>query len=157
MKNGIALAACLFVLALYASSTRQSPDLCDSKTYEDHNQIDPKPLKVAQVQGTGVIQIRDQIKPNQTVPDACLTLFTTDQKFVATTKADLHGDFQFTDIAPGQYRLVARAPAFCTTNIPIQIVPASRKSKLRRQQILVHYRVSEIDSCSWGSIDKAKD
>jgi hypothetical protein len=128
-------------------------DICANRTYEDHNQVDPKPSKLATVQGTGVIEIRDnEIKPNETVPGACLTLFTADHKFVANAVADNSGGFHFTGVGPGKYRLVAQAPGFCTANIPIQVVKASPKSKLQRQQIVIHYRLTGIDTCSWGKI-----
>ena len=142
----------LALIAFHAAPTAfAQQDVCASRTYEDHNQVDPKPLKLAVVQGTGVIEIRDnEIKPDETVPGACLTLFTTSQKFVASVLADSSGCFSFIGIAPGQYRLIARAPGFCTANIPIQLVKASRKSKLQRQEIVIHYRLTGIDTCSWG-------
>jgi Carboxypeptidase regulatory-like domain len=156
MKNRIACAACLIVVAFQIAPVAQPQvDGCDSKTYENHNQVDPKPLKLPRIQGTGVIEIRDnQIKPGETVPGACLALFTADQKFVASTKADSRGVFHFDEIAPGQYRLMARAPGFCTANIPIQVIQASRKSKLQQQQIVIHYRIAAIDTCSWGAVEK---
>jgi hypothetical protein len=150
--------ACLVVLTLHiVPRAERQEDACESKVYENHNQVDPKPLKVVRIQGTGVIQIRNEIKPDETVPAAFLALFTADKKFVAETRADSQGNFHFDDIPLGQYHLVARARPFCTANIPIQVIKASRKSKLQQQRIVIHYRVSEIDTCSWGAIEKAKN
>jgi hypothetical protein len=149
-------AVCFVVFALQVvPAIQQTENACEDRSYENHNQIDYKPLKLAKIQGTGVIEIRQNvIKHNEIVPGACLTLFTTDHKFIVSTKANSRGAFQFNDIAPGRYSLLARAPAFCTANIPIRVIKASRRSKLQRQRIVVHYRVSEIDTCSWGGIEK---
>jgi len=153
MNNITAFVILLAIAVGCAPSGLQSENDCRNSVYENHNQIDYKPLKLARVHGTGVIEIRDNIiKPNETVPGACLSLFTREEKFVKSAKADRNGSFQFDDVAPGRYRLVARAPGFCTANIPILIVKASRKSKLQREEVVVHYRVTGVDTCSWGAI-----
>jgi hypothetical protein len=141
------------VLALQAGPIiPQNEKACGDKIYEDHNQVDPKPLKLAKLQGRGVIEIRGQVKPNETVPGACLSLFANDRQLVASVKADSNGEFSFANVAPGHYRLLARAPGFCTANIRVEIVNTSRRNKLQRNEIVVHYRVSEMDSCSWGAL-----
>jgi hypothetical protein len=117
--------------------------------------VDYKPLKLATLQGRGVVEIKEnEIKPNETVPGACLSLFTLDQEFVRSVKAGTAGEFKFDGIAPGRYRLIARAPGFCTANIPINLVKASSRSKLRENEIIVHYRLTGIDTCSWGELSK---
>lgn len=154
MKNTTIQLMLLFVLILLAAPVgAQRENDCRDNAYENHNQVDYKPLKLARVHGTGVIEIRDNvIKPNETVPGACLSLFTSEKRFVRSAKADLNGKFQFDDVDPGQYRLVVRAPGFCTANIPILLVKASRKSKLQEKEVVVHYRVTGVDTCSWGAI-----
>jgi hypothetical protein len=154
MKTRTTYAVLLIAFVLRAApATPQQENTCGNKAYENHNHIDYKPLKLAKIQGRGVIEIRDNvIKPNETVPGACLSLFTPDEKFVMSAKANPNGGFQFDDVAPGRYRLVARAPGFCTANIPIQVVKASRKSKLQSKEVVVHYRVTGIDTCSWGAL-----
>jgi hypothetical protein len=96
------------------------------------------------------------IEPGKTVPGACLTLFTLDQKFVKSVRADAGGAFKFENIPPGSYRLVARAPGLCTANIPIHLVKASSRSKLQKSEVIVRYRLTGIDTCSWGQIGKRK-
>jgi hypothetical protein len=154
MKNTTTYVVLLFALTLRSAPVgAEHENDCREHAYENHNQVDYKPLKLARVRGTGVIEIRENvIKPNETVPGACLSLFTPEEKFIKNTKADLSGAFQFDDVAPGRYRLLVRAPGFCTANIPILVVKASRKSKVLRRKIVVHYRVSGIDTCSWGAI-----
>jgi Carboxypeptidase regulatory-like domain len=157
MKRTTTYAAILIAFALRAAPAMpQQENACADKAYENHNHIDYKPLKLAKIQGRGVIEIRDNvIKPNETVPGACLSLFTLDEKFVMSARADSNGGFRFDDdVAPGRYRLVARAPGFCTANIPIQVVKASRKSKLQSKEVVVHYRVTGIDTCSWGALEE---
>ena len=140
---------------LCAYAMPQQQNVCSDASYEDHNQGDYKPLKLATLQGRGVIEIKDNVvKPNETVPGACLSLFTLDQKFVRSVKADAAGEFKFENVAPGRYRLIARAQGFCTANIPINLVKASSMSKLRENEIIVHYRLTGIDTCSWGELGK---
>jgi hypothetical protein len=144
----------LLALTLQAAPVgAQHENNCRDDAYENHNHIEYKSLKLTKIHGTGVIEVRDNvIKPNETVPGACLSLFTSEKKFLKSVKADLSGNFKFDDVAPGRYRLVARAPGFCTANIPILVVQTSRKSKFQRKEVVVHYRVTGIDTCSWGAI-----
>lgn len=148
----------LIVFALIgAHAAPQQETACTDTSYENHNQAEYKPLKVSTLQGRGVIEIKDNtIKPNESVPGACLSLFTPDQKFVQSVKADAAGKFKFEDIAPGRYRLIARAQGFCTASIPIHLVKASSNSRFQHKEIVVHYRLTGIDTCSWAELGKKK-
>jgi hypothetical protein len=154
MRNKTTYVVLLIALTLQtAPAAPQQENDCRDQIYENHNNVDYKPLKLAKLGGRGVIEIRDKvIEPNQNVPGACLSLFSLEKKFLKSVKADLHGSFLFDDVTPGRYRLVVRAPGFCTANIPIWVVKASRKSKLQHKEVVVHYRVAGIDTCSWGAI-----
>jgi hypothetical protein len=119
-----------------------------STVYENHNQTDYGPLKVRVVEGTSVIQVGSQEQPG--APGACFALFTEkDHKRVASVKADSEGHFKIKDVAPGHYRLVARAQGLCTANIPLEVVKSSRDQK---RGILVHFRPTGIDTCSYGEV-----
>ncbi len=119
-----------------------------STAYENHNQIDYGPLKVEVIQGASDIRVGTQKQPG--VPGACLVLFTEkDHKFVTSVKADADGRFELKGVAPGRYRLLARAEGFCTANIPIEVV---RTSHSRKTEILVHFRPAGIDTCSYGEL-----
>jgi hypothetical protein len=123
-----------------------------STTYENHNQTDYGPLKVRTVEGTSAIQVGTQEQPG--VPGACFVLFTEkDHKLVASMKADSEGRFKLRDVAPGRYRLVARAEGLCTANIPLEVVKASRGQK---SGILVHFRPTGLDTCSYGELAAPK-
>lgn len=133
----------------------QQQSVCSNTSYEDHNQVDYKPLKLTMLQGRGVVEIKDnEIKSNETVPGACLSLFTLDHNFVQSVKADAAGEFRFDNVAPGKYRLIARAQGFCTANIPINLVKASHRSKRLENEVVVHYRLTGIDTCSWGELGR---
>jgi hypothetical protein len=159
MKQKIIWAILLSALALRADmALSQREEACGDKIYEDHNQVDYKPLKLATIQGRGVVEIQNKvIKPNETVPGACLSLFTLDHKLVMSATADSKGEFRFAGVAPGRYRLIAHAQGFCTANIPIQVVNASSRSKLQANEILVHYRLTGIDKCSWGELGRRSE
>lgn len=120
-----------------------------STVYENHNQTDYGPLKVGVIEGTSVIQVgTSQEQPG--APGACLVLFTEkEHKLVASVKSDSTGRFELKDVAPGRYRLIARAEGLCTANIPLEVVKSSRRQKT---EILVHFRPAGIDTCSYGEL-----
>jgi hypothetical protein len=122
-----------------------------STVYENHNQIDYGPLKVHDVEGTSLIQVGNQAQPG--AAGACFVLFTEkDHKLVANVEADANGRFVAKDIAPGRYRLVARAEGLCPANIPLEVVRSSR----RQREILVHFLPAGIDTCSYGELSLSK-
>lgn len=131
-----------------AATAQDSNSSTCSTLYENHNQIDYGPLKVEVVQGTSDIQVGTQKQPG--VPGACLVLFTEkDHRLVASVKADADGRFELKDVAPGRYRLLARAEGFCTANIPLEVVKSARHHKA---EILVHFRPAGIDTCSYAEL-----
>jgi Carboxypeptidase regulatory-like domain len=103
---------------------------------------------VGTVEGTSVIQVGTQEQPG--IRGACFVLFTEkEHKLVASVKSDSAGRFELKDVAPGRYRLIARAEGFCTANIPLEVVKSSRRQKT---EILVHFRPAGIDTCSYGEL-----
>ena len=119
-----------------------------STAYENHNQTDYGPVKVHTVEGTSVIQVGTQEQPD--VPGACFALFTEkDHKLIETVKADSMGGFALRNVAPGRYRLVARAEGLCTANIPLEVVKSAGETTVR---ILVHFRPPGLDTCSYGEL-----
>lgn len=142
---------CFAVLLVFSepcfAQQKDNPSQC-STVYENHNQTDYGPLKVRVVEGTSVIQVGTQEQPGAAV--ACFALFTEkDHKLVATAKADSQGRFELRDVAPGRYRLVARAEGLCTANIPLELL---RPSAVSKTEILVHFRPTGIDTCSYGEV-----
>jgi hypothetical protein len=120
-------------------------------SYENHNQTDYGPLKVELIQGTSDVQVGTQKQPG--VPGACLVVFTDgDHKLVTSVKADADGRFELKGVAPGHYRLLARAEGFCTANILLEVVKTSHN---RKSEILVHFRPAGIDSCSYAEVHPA--
>jgi hypothetical protein len=148
-ENKLIFAFGIAVLLLSQACLAQgnaSPSSCSTE-YENHNQIDYGPLKVAIIEGSSVIQVGDQRQPGG-VPGACLVLFTEkDHKLLMSVTADSEGRFSLKDIIPGHYRLVARAQGLCTANIPIEVVKSSHRRKLK-----IVFRPTGVDSCSYGEI-----
>lgn len=154
MMTKIALIALYVAVLLYGTPcwSQQSDNASKcSALYENYNQIDYGPLKVSAVQGASEIDVRTEKQPG--APGACLVLFTEkDHKLVTSVRADADGRFEFKNVAPGRYRLLARAEGLCTANIPVEIVKPSRH---RRAGILVHFRARGIDTCSYGELTTA--
>jgi hypothetical protein len=145
----------LFVASLFVpcgpccAQQRHDGSEC-SAAYEDHNQTDYGPVKVNVIQGSSRIRIGDQTFPG--AAGACLSLFTErDHRLVTIIKAGEYGSFDLGDVAPGRYRLLARAEGFCTANIPIRVVKSSssRESGIKLG-ILVYFLPTGIDTCSYG-------
>jgi|SRR5580700_4146879 hypothetical protein len=119
-----------------------------STAYENHNQIDYGPLKVRAIGGTTIIQVGAQKQSG--VPGACFALFTEkEHKLVASARADSEGRFELNDVLPGRYRLVARAEGLCTANVPLEVLKPLHG---RKTEILVHFRPTGIDTCSYGEL-----
>jgi len=90
------------------------------------------------------------------VTPACLSLFTDDtHRFVATVQVDSRGLFRFRTVTPGKYCLVARSPGLCTGNTRLEVTtsPVDRG----RKGIVVHFRIPQIDTCSYADYDTKTD
>jgi hypothetical protein len=110
--------------------------------YENHNQIDYRPLIVQEVKGT----ITD---PQSAVPKVCVGVFTEkDHKLIAATESDAEGKFSLQGVPHGRYRLVAKADPLCAANVPIQVV----KSQKTKQVLRLHMKPRGLDSCSYADL-----
>src|SRR5271170_273819 len=83
-------------------------------SYENHNQIDPKPPRLNIVEGHAYGP------EGAEVWNVCLGLFSEkDHTLVAAIPAGHDGFFSFPKISAGRYRLVARSLGFCSANVPL--------------------------------------
>ncbi|MDQ3819036.1 MAG: carboxypeptidase-like regulatory domain-containing protein [Acidobacteriota bacterium] len=61
---------------------------------------------------------------------ACLALFTEGKhKFVASAVTDEAGEFQFSGVPTGRYRIVVRAPGFYVEEIPVRVLKKVKQPK----------------------------
>ena len=64
------------------------------------------------------------------ISQLCLALFTERKhKFVADAVTDEAGDFLFSDIPAGRYRIVIRAPGFFVAEVPVRVLKKAKESK----------------------------
>ena len=76
------------------------------------------------------------------VNGACVTLFSRKSKeLVASVTTDEKGQFEFVNIAPGEYVLTAFAGDLQKISLPIQLIPARKSDK--SQRLLLHLREKE--------------
>jgi hypothetical protein len=138
----------LFLAAQPCFATAQNEDSSKcSALYENHNQIDYGPLKVRIVQGSSNIGTSSQ--DESVAFGACFALFTEkERKLVTIISGGSDGHFKIDDVKPGRYRLVARVEGFCAANIPLVVTGSAP----RKARILVHFRTSGIDTCSYAEI-----
>lgn len=111
------------------------------------------PIVLQRVSGVAVIRAGDKTIPSSQLHGACLSLFTADShKFVASAPVDKRGRFEFGTVPPGDYRVVARAPGFCTGNdlVRIKIPKGSRAGRT----IIVYFQPHAIDTCTTAEYAK---
>jgi hypothetical protein len=113
--------------------------------YENHNQVDPKPFKLHSIDG---VATDDE---GTAVVAVTVGLFAEkDHRLIATDETGSKGQFAFKNVPPGQYRIVAKHPAFCTANVPAIVV--AKDGGHSRRSLQLHMKVSGIDACSFGSL-----
>lgn len=72
----------------------------------------------------------------------CVTLFNRKSKeLVASVATDDNGQFEFVNIAPGEYMLIASAGDLQEISIPVRLIPARKANK--SQRLLLHLREKE--------------
>ena len=131
----------MLLAAPWAPAQNSSQDCVPA--YENHNQIDYGPLIFDHLSGRAVDPSSLQM------PRVCLGLFKEgNHKLVATASTDENGNFKFSVVPLGRYRLVVHADGLCAANVPLRIVRAKNSSKSR--ELVLHMRPSGIDACSYG-------
>jgi hypothetical protein len=113
--------------------------------YENRNQIEPKPLRLHVIRGVA------RAEDGSAIPAMEVGIFTEkDHVLVTTTMTDQKGQFDFSHVPAGRYRLVAKHPAFCTANMPILLESSALGHSGRAVEL--HMKVGGIDVCSFGSL-----
>lgn len=113
---------------------------CVDMTYENRNQTDYGPLRIAKIQGTA----KDE--QSVAVPGVCIGVFTsTDHRLLVFTETDGAGYFEFKNLPRGEYRLVAKCAGFCSGNAKIRVGPGPRSKKRLSLQV----RPVGLDGCSY--------
>ena len=110
--------------------------------YEDHNQVDPRPIKLSSIHGFA------QNSSNAVLAKLPIGLFTErGHRLVASVVTNDKGEYVFPQVPPGRYRMVARLPGFCTANVPVRI----SGGLLRWQEsVELHMIPPGIDQCSFA-------
>jgi uncharacterized surface anchored protein len=131
---------CITFLSPGDAQSRSSS--CSKVDYENHNQVDYGPLKMAVINGNA-------IDPSGApVPNACVLLFTErGHNLVSKMETDNDGQFKLNKIRKGHYRLVVKASGFCSANVPIIVT-----SEAEAKRLAVHMKMGEVDSCSYGDL-----
>jgi Carboxypeptidase regulatory-like domain len=131
---------CLAVRLLTAS--QESGAGCKNQSYENRNQTDYGPLRVASVRGV----VKDP--QGVSIPKACVSVFTeAAHKLLATTQTDDRGKFQFNDVPDGVYRLIAKYEGFSPANAKLRI--ERRSQKQNKRSLTVQMRPASLDTSSF--------
>ena len=131
MLTRFALVTSILTLALRGAQP------CGNMEYEDRNQIDYGPVAVGQLRGKAVDL---NAVP---VPGVCVGLFReSDHSLIASTATSDDGEFTLKNPPRGDYRLVARYPAFGTANARVRIGRGAKN-------LILRMRPSDIDTTSY--------
>ena len=115
--------------------------------------VGTRPMVLQRVSGVAVIRAGDRMISASQLHGACLSLFTADShKFIGSAPVDKRGHFEFGTVPPGDYRLVARAPGFCTGNdaVRVKIPKIGRASR----SLVVYFQPHAIDTCTTAEYAK---
>jgi hypothetical protein len=134
------------ILIVTPVSAQQKEEPCKTPiTYENRNQIEYSPLPIQIV--SGVAQDKDGAR----IPGVCLGLFTEkEHRLVATAVTDEEGNFQFNQVPPGRYRLVAKYSGFCPANTLLRLTRRASNKKMKTKTLVLHMETAKIDHCSYG-------
>ena len=114
----------LTVCMLASSALGVEP--CATMSYENHNQIDYGPLVVGRLRGKAVDQ------SGVAVPGVCVGLFKeSDHRLIWATATRVSGEFALKTPPPGDYRLIAKYPAFGTANARVRVGTGAKSVILR--------------------------
>jgi Carboxypeptidase regulatory-like domain len=128
---------CCLAVALRATG-EGSATVCKDFSYQNRNQTDYGPLRVAAPRGSA------KDSHGVAIPKACVGVFTeTEHRLIAATETDDSGRFEFKDIPNGDYRLVAKYDGFSPANAKLR-VEHSRSKKV----LAIEMRPAGLDSTS---------
>jgi Carboxypeptidase regulatory-like domain len=139
MRGGKRVAICCLVFWLLVAS-QETGAACKNLSYENRNQTDYGPLRVAAVRGV----VKDA--QGVPIPKACVGVFTeAGHKLVAATQSGGAGQFELNDIPDGAYRLVAKYEGFSPANAKLRM---ERRSQNKRS-LTVQMRPAGLDTSSF--------
>jgi hypothetical protein len=120
---------------------------CEQMVYMHQNQIDPKPIELRQIRGTGV-------DPNGiSIPQLCIGIFSEpEHTLLRFAQADNNGVFalETNGLPDGEYRLVIQVIGFCPANAIIQIKSRSH----RKKSLVAKMRPQAVDDCSFIEVSR---
>ena len=74
----------------------------------------------------------------QPVPYICVALFTEqNHKFLGSAVTDKYGEFRFSDVPVGSYRVVVRAPRFYVVDMPVRVVERTKDGPAQMKPIYI--------------------
>jgi len=135
MRTLLALSILFSIATAGFAQTKGSP--CKQPIQYDGEALRPqlgyKPVSVRSIAG----KLMDMNRAP--MPEVCLGLFTDKgHRLVASTVTNEDGEFDFSDIPEGKYRLLARVPGFYVADITVQVVDWPGGGILRRKKITIY-------------------
>jgi hypothetical protein len=141
MRCGVSAVFCCLTLASGVADQGNTA-VCKDLRYQDRNQTDYGPLRVAVAEGNA------KDPEGVAIPKACVGVFTeTDHNLIAAAETDDKGHFELKGIPAGNYRLVASYEGFSPANAKLRI-EHSRKKRV----LAVQMRPAGLDTTSFVAL-----
>lgn len=143
MKNAVIIIFTLAALIPWQrdASAQQPQSKCSEIRYSPPD-VSLQSYQLNRIEGQAVYASPSQKWELGSGNGLCVALFKRKNgEFVAGVTTDGHGQFEFGDIAPGEYVLIAFAGDLQKVSVPVQLTPAGKANKPRR--LLLHLREKE--------------
>ena len=137
----VAISTLALLIAWQENVPAQSPSKCSQITYSTPD-VNVQSYRLTRIEGQAVYAEPTQKWELGSANGICVTLFSRKSNQVsANVTTDGKGQFEFVDVPPGAYVLIAFAGDLQKIIIPVQLIPAGRTGN--SQRLLLHLRDEE--------------
>lgn len=145
LKPGSLFGTLLIAISATGAAGQQPADKCAHLDYSKYLQPHKasKPYRLDSIEGQTVFAPISQ-KWDSATNGVCLAVFNSHGgKLVAAIASHDAGQFQFADLEPGHYVLVAAVDELQQIVMPIRLERSSAKKKVNPRRLLLHLRLKE--------------
>ena len=113
-------------------------------------------FQMSRIEGEAVLSLMGTKEENGKVVDVCLGLYDElNTRLIATAKTDKDGQFFFGQIKPGLYRLISKASAFHSVNVPIRLNEYQKTETEHQARLVLHFRFLNDERKSSATMEEA--
>lgn len=111
-------------------------------------------FQMPQIEGEAVLSLIGTKEENGKVVEVCLGLYDElNLQLIATAKTDKDGRFTFDNIKPGIYRLISKAPAYHSVNVPVRVYDSRKIENKQKARLILHLRFLKDERSSFATME----